>query len=102
MPGWLNESSPPFVTSGRARCAVLLAGLYRDSDLLGFLALGYGPTRDPAAGETLDQLNAIVEHATIALRNAQLLEDARQASVKKSYDSAPPRPRGGRRYCKSW
>jgi signal transduction histidine kinase len=75
---------PPFVTSGRARCAVLLAGLYRDSDLLGFLALGYGPTRDAAAGETLDQLNAIVEHATIALRNAQLLEDARQASVMKS------------------
>jgi signal transduction histidine kinase len=73
---------PAFVTGGRTLRAVLLAGLYHDSELLGFLALGY--EREATAGETLDHLTAIVEHATIALRNAQLLDDARQASVMKS------------------
>ena len=78
------EEVPELLTGGRALRTVLLAGLYRDSDLVGCLALGYGATRDATAGGTVDQLNAIVEHATIALRNAQLLEEARQASLTKS------------------
>jgi signal transduction histidine kinase len=78
------QRAPALLTDGRALSALLLAGLYRDSDLVGFLALGYTVTGGAAAHGTLDQLNAIVEHATIALRNAQLLEEARQASVMKS------------------
>jgi len=74
---------PALLTGGRMLATLLLAGLYRDRDLVGFLALGYGTPRD-ATGGTVDQLSAIVEHATIALRNAQLLEEARQASVTKS------------------
>jgi signal transduction histidine kinase len=79
-----ETSGAPRLLSGAPQLpALLLAGLYRDRDLIGFLALGYGPNH-AAPGETLDQLNAIVEHAAIALRNAQLLEEARQASVLKS------------------
>lgn len=75
---------PTLLTGGRTFSTLLLAGLFRETDLVGFLALGYGPHHAPAAAAPLDQLTAIVEHATIALRNAQLLEEARQASVMKS------------------
>jgi signal transduction histidine kinase len=74
---------PTVLSGGRVFATVRLAGLYRDGALLGCLALGYGAPH-AAAGGGLDQLTAIVEHATMALHNAQLLEEARQASVMKS------------------
>jgi signal transduction histidine kinase len=72
----------PLLTGGMGFATVFLAGLYRDRDLLGFLALGY---KSPQAQDVvLQQLAAVAEHAAIALRNAQLLDDARQASALKS------------------
>src|SRR5262245_19900403 len=75
---------PILLSGGRPLHTLLLAGLYRDGDLVGILALGYDAGTVIATGSALDQLNGIVEHATIALRNAQLLDEARQASVMKS------------------
>lgn len=77
-------NAPVLLTRGRPLAALLLAGLYRDDELAGFLALGYDPGHDGRARIALDQLGAIAEYATVALRNAQLLEDARQASSLKS------------------
>jgi signal transduction histidine kinase len=84
LTGLALQDVPELLTGDRALHTLLLAGLYRDGDLVGFLALGYESGIDAAPGGTLDQLNGIVEHATIALRNAQLLDEARQASVMKS------------------
>lgn len=72
----------PLFTGGRSFATVFLAGLYREHQMLGFLVLGY---TDPPEHEVVEQqLAAIVDHAAIALRNAQLLDDARQASALKS------------------
>jgi signal transduction histidine kinase len=75
------QTSPLF-TGGRSFATVFLAGLYRDREMLGFLALGYTDPPEPTV--VIHQLAAIVDHAAIALRNAQLLDDARQASALKS------------------
>jgi signal transduction histidine kinase len=72
----------PLFTGGRSFATVFLAGLYRDREMLGFLALGYATA--PQHEVVIQQLAAIVDHAAIALRNAQLLDDARQASALKS------------------
>jgi len=73
----------PLLTGGRGVAVLFLAGLYRDQDLVGFLALGYAVDAPPWS-VVQEQLAAIAEHAAIALRNAQLLDDARQASALKS------------------
>jgi signal transduction histidine kinase len=75
---------PALLTGGRPLHTLLLAGLYREGEVVGVLALGYDPSTPIATAGALDQLNGIVEHATIALRNAELLDEARQASVMKS------------------
>lgn len=72
----------PLFTGGRSFATVFLAGLYRDREMLGFLVLGYADPPEHVVVE--QQLAAIVDHAAIALRNAQLLDDARQASALKS------------------
>ena len=75
----------PEVLTDRGKLSrLLLAGLFRGEHLLGFLAMGYASpaTRDHA--RDLRRLRGIAEHATIALRNAQLLEEAREASSLKS------------------
>ncbi len=77
-------ASLPAGLAGERRFAlVFLAGLYRDEVLAGALVLGYQDETTSSAAVSED-LTAIVEHATIALRNAQLLEEARQASALKS------------------
>ncbi len=73
----------PLFTGGRRATVLFLAGLFRGCDLVGFLALAY-VGRQPAPQAVQEQLASIAEHAAIALRNAQLLDDARQASALKS------------------
>jgi signal transduction histidine kinase len=74
---------PTAMSAGLAMSSIHLAGLYRDERLVGFLAVGYaGPS--PGEAVILEQLAAIAEHCTIALGNARLLEEAREASALKS------------------
>jgi signal transduction histidine kinase len=75
---------PEVLTESGRLSRLLLAGLFQGEQLLGFLAMGYASpaTRDHA--RDLRRLRGIAEHATIALRNAQLLEEAREASSLKS------------------
>jgi signal transduction histidine kinase len=84
LEGEAAHGLPTLLTGGRTFSTLQLAGLFRETEVVGFLVLGYGSNHAAAAAAPLDQLTAIVEHATIALRNAQLLEEARQASVMKS------------------
>jgi signal transduction histidine kinase len=72
------------LAGGRPLTAVVLAGLYRDDNLAGVLAVGYRVADAPLRKTAVERLGAIAEHATIALRNAQLLDEARQASALKS------------------
>jgi signal transduction histidine kinase len=75
----------PEVLAGRGDFArMLLAGLFQGDQLLGFLAMGYVSPSTRDRERDLRRLRAIAEHATVALRNAQLLEDAREASALKS------------------
>jgi signal transduction histidine kinase len=78
------EEVSPLLTGGRRFTTMFLAGLYREHTLIGLLALGYRGGDTPPRETVLEQLAAIADHAAIALRNAQLLEDARQASALKS------------------
>ncbi len=76
---------PDLLTDGRPLRCVLLAGLFRDEALVGALAVGHSEL--PANADpnlALERLVVIAEHATIALGNAQLLEEAREASSLKS------------------
>ena len=70
--------------AGRASSTVLLAALYRDGALSGFLAVGYARLAEAERKHALDLLTGITQHATLVLRNAHLLEEARQASALKS------------------
>ena len=78
------EQVSPLLTGGRRFGTIFLAGLYRDDLCVGLLALGYKESETPPRDAILQQLTAIADHAAVALRNAQLLEDARQASALKS------------------
>jgi signal transduction histidine kinase len=72
------------LTDGREVARFLVAGLYSDDDLTGFMALAYCLGHEESATAASEQLGPIAEHATIALRNSQLLDEARQASRLKS------------------
>jgi signal transduction histidine kinase len=72
------------LAAGRQVTAVVLAGLYRDDALTGILAVGYRVADASLREAAVERLGAIAEHATIALRNAQLLDEARHASALKS------------------
>jgi signal transduction histidine kinase len=75
---------PALFTGGRMLSTVLAAALYRDGEMAGFLAVGYG-TRLVSAREWASHLLAgIAEHASIVLQNARLLEEVRAASALKS------------------
>lgn len=74
----------PSALSGLPFRSALLAGLYRDHAMLGFVAVGH---RTPlGAVETWAQhlLAGIAEHASVVLQNARLLEEVRAASALKS------------------
>jgi len=70
--------------SGRALATVLLAALYRDRELVGFLAVGYGGLSATERERAINFLGGIAQHAMIVLRNARLLEEVRLASAMKS------------------
>ncbi len=62
----------------------VLAGLIRRGEPLGFLVLGYRGDRPSFNEVEIEQISAVAEHATSALHNVQLLEEAREASAMKS------------------
>jgi len=78
------ERTGELLARGRGLGSIRLAGLYRDGALVGILAVGYRTPDAPTPDADPHLLGGIAEHATIALRNAQLLEEARHASALKS------------------
>ncbi len=74
----------PALVDGPALPTVVLAALYRDKVLIGFLAVGYHAIQDAELEPALDLLAGIAEHATLALGNVRLLDEVRQASAMKS------------------
>jgi signal transduction histidine kinase len=72
------------LVTGQHLMSIVLAGLYRDHSLAGILAVGYRTAAAPCPEAAVERLSGVAEHATIALRNAQLLDEARQASALKS------------------
>jgi signal transduction histidine kinase len=78
------ERTPGMFASGRCLATVILAGFYRDDALIGFLAVGYATLAPAEREQALDLLTGIAQHVTIVLRNAELLEEVRQASAMKS------------------
>jgi signal transduction histidine kinase len=84
LTGAQAERTTPLFTGDLRLRTLYLAGLYGGGDLVGFLALGYAADAAPDYEHVLSQLGAIGEHAAIALRNAKLLDEARQASALKS------------------
>ena len=76
------EATPGLAASGRALSTVVLAALYQERTLVGFLALGFDTLPMPEGA--VEFLSGIAQHATIVLRNARLLEEVRLASAMKS------------------
>lgn len=75
--------APVQFTSGRELDTLILAAFHREGVLVGFLAVGW--VRPPAELQAAVELVAgIAQHATVAMRNARLLEEVRQASDMKS------------------
>src|SRR6266852_2360313 len=69
------------VTDANAATSVL-AAVYQERTLVGFLALGFDAL--PLPEGAVEFLSGIAQHATIVLRNARLLEEVRLASAMKS------------------
>ena len=78
------ERTGELLARGRGLGSIRLASLYRDGAVVGILAVGYRTPDAPLPVADPHLLGGIAEHATIALRNAQLLEEARHASALKS------------------
>ncbi len=74
---------PAHFTGGGELGTLVLAALYRDKVLVGFLAVGW--IRPPEELQSaIELLTGITQHATVVMRNARLLEEVRQASAMKS------------------
>ncbi|MFN8543734.1 MAG: GAF domain-containing sensor histidine kinase [Candidatus Binatia bacterium] len=84
----LSESElarlPSIFTGGRPLTSGILAALYRDGRMVGFVAVGFGAPLGLAREWALNLLAGIAEHATVVLQNARLLEEVREAAAIKS------------------
>jgi signal transduction histidine kinase len=78
------EHTPGLFASDQRVTTVILAGLYHEGVLSGFLAAGFATLSDPERDRAIDFLTGIGQHATIVLRNARLLEEVRLAGAMKS------------------
>jgi signal transduction histidine kinase len=78
------ERTPGLFASGRCLSTVILAALYRDDRLAGFLAVGFATLEEAERARVAQFLTGIAQHATIVRRNVRLLEDVRLASAMKS------------------
>src|SRR5207247_359061 len=76
--------TPGLGRSGRVLSTMILAALYHERVLAGFLAVGFGSLPAPEREQAVEFLSGIAQHATIVLRNARLLEEVRLASAMKS------------------
>ncbi len=78
------ERTPGLFASDRPVTTVILAALYHERVLSGFLAAGFAALTPSGRERAIEFLTGIAEHATIVLRNARLLEEVRLASAMKS------------------
>lgn len=74
----------PFSLSGQPLGSALLAALYRDREMVGFLAVGHCAPLEHAEPWAVNLLAGIAEHASVVLQNARLLDEVRAASALKS------------------
>jgi signal transduction histidine kinase len=84
LTGGEAEGTPGLGTSGGPLSTTILAALYREQLLVGFLAVGFRSLSLPEREQAVEFLSGIAQHATIVLRNARLLEEVRMASAMKS------------------
>src|SRR2546422_578995 len=78
------ERIPGLGASGCAPSTTILAALYRERVLAGFLAVRFASLPAAEREQAVEFLSGIAQHATIVLRNARLLEEVRLASAMKS------------------
>jgi signal transduction histidine kinase len=78
------ERTPGLFASNRCLSTVVLAALYHDRVLSGFLAAGFGTLSDTERDRTVEFLTGIAQQVTIVLRNVRLLDEVRLASQMKS------------------
>src|SRR6266403_1941913 len=78
------ERTPGFGTRGGPLSTTILAALYREHVLVGFLAVGFRSLSLLEREQAVGFLSGIAQHATIVLRNARLLEEVQLASAMKS------------------
>ena len=74
----------PSSLSGRTLRSTLLTGLYRDQEMVGFIAVGHATALGAIEPWARNLLAGIAEHASVVLQNARLLEEVRTASALKS------------------
>jgi signal transduction histidine kinase len=70
--------------SGQRVSTALLAALYSERTLIGFVAVAYEQVGFGEVESALPVLEGIAQQATVALQNARLLEEVRRASEVKS------------------
>ena len=78
------ERTPGLFAGGGRVSTVILAALYHEEVLSGFLAAGFGTLSAGEREQAVGFLSGIAQHAAIVLRNARLLEEVRFASAMKS------------------
>src|SRR5438034_1019874 len=72
------ERTPGLGTCGGPLSTTILAALYREHVLVGFLAVGFRSLSLSEREQAVEFLSGIAQHATIVLRNARLLEEVWQ------------------------
>lgn len=77
------QTPAPF-TAGRRLATLVLTGLRRDGELVGFLGVGWAGSAGGALDWAVHLLTGIAAHATVVVQNARLLEEVRVASALKS------------------